>query len=217
MTLAERDAIENPSQGLIIFCTNCAFYEGELQVRISLGWKNIIGGPASGTLSIGDFHQGGYIFYLDGNGGGLIAADGDQSLSMQWYNGNYTYTGATGTAPGTGETNTTAIIASQGGTAGAYTYAAGICADYSFSDLGVIYDDWFLPSKEELNLMFNNIGPGNPRNINFSTDPGSYYWSSSENSEDNDNITAWKQDFSGGDQVTADKEETKFVRAIRAF
>ena len=35
-------------------------------------------------LAIGDTFQGGIIFYLDGNGGGLIAAPSDQSSGAQW-------------------------------------------------------------------------------------------------------------------------------------
>ena len=35
MTAAQRDAITTQSQGLIIFCTNCAFGEGELQIRLT--------------------------------------------------------------------------------------------------------------------------------------------------------------------------------------
>ena len=38
-------------------------------------------------LAIGDSHQGGIIFYLDGNGGGLIAASSDQAphpTGAQW-------------------------------------------------------------------------------------------------------------------------------------
>ena len=44
MTAAQRDAITSPSQGLIIFCTNCASGEGELQIKLTSGWKNTIGG-----------------------------------------------------------------------------------------------------------------------------------------------------------------------------
>src|SRR5690606_332382 len=34
--------------------------------------------------AIGDPHQGGIVFYLDGYGGGLIAAPSDQSTGAEW-------------------------------------------------------------------------------------------------------------------------------------
>ncbi|MDC1373161.1 hypothetical protein N8274_03345 [Flavobacteriaceae bacterium] len=74
MTAAERDAITSATQGLIIFCTDCALGEGELQIKLTSSWKNTIGGDVNDPLAIGDTHQGGIVFYLDGNGGGLIAA-----------------------------------------------------------------------------------------------------------------------------------------------
>ena len=36
------------------------------------------------AVAIGDFHQGGIVFYLDGYGGGLVAAPSDQSNSAEW-------------------------------------------------------------------------------------------------------------------------------------
>tara|TARA_B110001450_G_C17625475_1_gene482961 strand:- start:737 stop:1303 length:567 start_codon:yes stop_codon:yes gene_type:complete len=44
MKAFDRDAINTPKQGLIIFCTDCALEEGELQIKLTSGWKNIIGG-----------------------------------------------------------------------------------------------------------------------------------------------------------------------------
>ena len=38
MTAAERDVITSPSQGLIIFCTDCASGEGALQIKLTSGW-----------------------------------------------------------------------------------------------------------------------------------------------------------------------------------
>jgi hypothetical protein len=214
MTAAQRDAITTPSQGLIIFCTDCASGAGELQIKLTSSWKNTIGGDVNDPPpAIGDTYQGGIVFYLDGSGGGLIAALSDQSSGIRWNNGINTTTGATGTAIGTGSSNTGLIIASQGGTAGSYTYAAGICADYTVDDGGVTYDDWFLPSKDELNEMHENIGQGNTSgsgNVGGFSD--SFYWSSTEF----DIGGALRHYFSGNQSLTS-KSSTSIVRAVRAF
>jgi uncharacterized protein (TIGR02145 family) len=47
MTASQRDNIENPAQGLIIFCTDCASGEGELQIKLTSSWKNISGGDVN--------------------------------------------------------------------------------------------------------------------------------------------------------------------------
>ena len=41
MTASQRDNIENPAQGLIIFCTDCASDEGELQIKLTSSWKSL--------------------------------------------------------------------------------------------------------------------------------------------------------------------------------
>ena len=53
MTASQRDNIENPAQGLIIFCTDCASDEGELQIRLTSSWK---------SLSLGDVNDPGLTF-----------------------------------------------------------------------------------------------------------------------------------------------------------
>jgi hypothetical protein len=205
MTAAQRDAIP-ATQGLIIFCSDCASGEGELQIKLTSSWKNTIGGDVNDPLAIGDTYQGGIIFYLDGNGGGLIAALADQSSSIQWYNGSYVTTGATGTAVGTGSANTDAIITVQGATE--TSYAAGLARAYT----GGGYTDWFLPSIDELNLMYSNIGQGSSLgNIgNFSSH---FYWSSTEINVN----SALRQGFSIGAQGNGVKFYEDHVRAIRAF
>ena len=54
MTADQRDAITSPSQGLIIFCTDCASGEGALQSKFTSGWRSFIteglpGETTSGT------------------------------------------------------------------------------------------------------------------------------------------------------------------------
>lgn len=71
------------------------------------------------------------------------------------------------------------------------------------ADLG---DGWRLPTKDELNLLYENkekIG-GFASNV---------YWSSSEYT----NLFAWEQGFLSGFQASDDKGYTRYVRAVRAF
>ena len=212
MSYYQRTQIASPIAGLTIWCSNCGA-SGEMQVFNGGAWTNMIGGTATGTisLSIGDNYQGGKVAYIlvSGDPGydattqhGLIAATTDQIGGIQWYNGSYTSTGATGTAIGTGFSNTNKIIASQGGTA--TSYAAGVARAYT----GGGYADWYLPSKDELNKLFlsrSNIG-------GYVTDA---YWSSSERN----NINAWAQDFFQPTYIASvDKVYIYFnVRAIRSF
>jgi hypothetical protein len=204
MTAAQRDAITTPSQGLIIFCSDCASGEGELQIKLTSSWKNTIGGDVNDPPAIGDTHQGGIVFYLDGNGGGLIAAPSD--LIATW--GCYPQSiGGTSSAVGTGAANTTAIVSGCSETA----IAARICADLTLGG----YTDWFLPSKDELNLMYENIGQGNVLGLgNVGNFANYYYWSSTEY----DNNFAWFQYFTNGIQlIYFNKASTFIVRAVRAF
>lgn len=160
-------------------------------------------------LSIGDVYQGGKIAYIlvSGDPGydanvqhGLIAAITDQSTGIQWYNGNSTTTAATGTALGTGLQNTNVIITNQGATA--TNYAAGLARAYD----GVTYNDWYLPSKDELyKLYLNRAAIGGFIN--------SAYWSSSEY----DSTIAYFFSFDGGYAGGGIKSFSNRVRAVRAF
>ena len=219
MTAAQRDAISAPAQGLIIFCTNCASNEGELQVKHTSSWKNIIGGDVNDPVpEVGDFYGGGVVFhlfiegesgYVSGETHGLIAAVEDQSSGIRWYNGSYSVTGATGTAVGTGSTNTDTIITEQGATA--TSYAAGLARAYT----GGGYTDWFLPSKDELNKMYLKKTDINTTALanSGSSFSANYYWSSTESVSS----SAWGQYFSSGSQGGNAKSYTGNVRAVRAF
>ena len=85
------------------------------------------------------------------------------------------------------------------------TYAAGVADDY-VSPNGT--GDWWLPSKDELQKMqenLNNKGVGG-----FASD---VYWSSSEK----DAANAWVQAFDNGYQGFSNKGNDWYVRPVRAF
>ena len=150
--------------------------------------------------TIGDLYAGGIVFYLDGQGGGLVAAPVDQSSSLQWYNGSFITTGATATGIGAGKANTARIISAQG----AGNYAAARCAKLSLGG----FKDWFLPSKDELDLMYRNLKKAGRGGFG-----SAWYWSSSERSS----LYAWGQDFDGGRQGNYREDNLIYVRAVRAF
>jgi len=179
-------------------------------------WKDASGG--STTYTVGDFALGGIVFWVDETGQhGLVCAKTDQN-SGRWYAGTYGNTQAKGDGPLAGEMNTAIIIASQVaiGDDGS-TYAARICAELQITEGGKTYGDWYLPSKEELNLMYQNKATIDVTAIanggnGFASD---YYWSSTEYG--NKFRFAWNQDFGNGGQGYGSKDTTYYVRAIRAF
>ena len=158
------------------------------------------------SLAIGDTFLGGIIFYLDGNGGGLIAATSDQSTGAEW--------GCSGTLIGTSSaigTGTQNTIDIEAGCTTPNT-AADICANLTLNG----YSDWFLPSKDELNQMYLNIGQGNALGLgNIGWFAYNYYWSSTENG----NYYAWNQYFNFGFSNNFNNKDGNFynVRAVRAF
>jgi len=169
------------------------------------------------VISIGSSWGGGivaYIFqstdpgYILGQVHGLIAATVDQSSGSAWSNIVDVAIGSTaqGQAIGTGQANTTAIVSQSGCTSG----AAKLCDDLNVGG----YSDWYLPSKDELNKLWANLGSTSAmRTANgFAS---AWYWSSSECTDAN----AYEQFFDdSGNQNNATKWNNTFrVRAVRNF
>ena len=208
MTAAQRDAISNPAQGLMVYCTNCGT-NGEPEYFNGIEWVNLLGN-ATKPGPLGSSYQGGILFYIlqpsdpgyvSGEIHGLIAATTDQSSGIAWDNGSAIVTGAYGTAIGTGSSNTYLIIATQGPTA--TNYAAGIAKAHN----GGGFSDWYLPSKNELDKM----------NLNKVYIPNfqSGYWSSSEGSINDAYVLSG---LNGQDiTYTTWKNVQNKVRAIRKF
>ncbi len=150
---------------------------------------------------------GGIVFYISDEGRhGLEAAPSSTEwASKQWGKfGTSVGVSAQGTALGTGNTNTSAIVSKLNENPADADRAAQLCDTLNHGG----YNDWFLPSKDELNLIYINLylyGVGE-----FTGDD---YWSSSEY----DANDAWDQYFTNGNQFNTPKWNTFRVRAIRAF
>jgi hypothetical protein len=163
---------------------------------------------------------GGFVFSVtDGGLHGLEAAPVDQSTSSAWGCHGDDVSNAVDTAIGTGADNTDAIVSF--GCTGGSPAAALAATGYELNG----YDDWFLPSKDELNLMWTNLadsdgdgsnsGPADPNNVGgFAIDT---YWGSSQADAGN----SWFQWFRNGQQYSlapsGTKPDAKGVRAVRAF
>ncbi len=151
------------------------------------------------TPYIGQNYAGGIVFYIDGTGEhGLVCATVNQG-GAAW--GCVGTSIPTGFVVGTGPTNTAAIVASCGES----NIAAKICDNLVLNG----YSDWFLPSRDELNLMYVNLYTQNLGGLSTST-----YWSSTESSESN----AYSHNFSNNDRGAWFPKSFGFlVHAIRAF
>ena len=157
------------------------------------------------NYSIGLSYGGGIIFYIDGTGQhGLIASSCDLTLVPSGYNsflwGCLGTNQNTTSGVGTGQANTTKII-NGCSTAG---IAARICNDLVLNG----YDDWFLPSKDELSLIKENLVLSG---IGYA---GGVCWSSSEYSAN----SAWSVGlYINGSPSAWQKDNYEAVRAVRAF
>ncbi|NGZ90781.1 Lcl C-terminal domain-containing protein [Psychroflexus maritimus] len=165
---------------------------------------------------VGDFREGGVVFYIfdsndpgyvAGETHGLVAAIEDQSSSAEWGCYGTSISGADGNGIGSGAANTSAILAdcSQPG------IAAELCDNYT----GGGYSDWFLPSIDELSLMYQNKTTIDATAVanGGSGFASAFYFSSTESDANN----ASTQKFDNGNLFNYLKLNSYSVRAVRAF
>jgi hypothetical protein len=153
------------------------------------------------NLAIGDIGPaGGYVFYVNPNANMdrwkyMEAAPSDTELThMQWGDVEV-IVGGTKSNIGSGADNTQKIVDkladyNEG------NYAAFICHNLIVNNNNTVYDDWFLPSKDELNLIYDNLYDNTPSLGGFSE--FNFYWSSTEFEYDS---CAWGQLFYDGSDV----------------
>lgn len=198
----------------------------------SVGGGTPVANPV-GQYVVGDIGPGGGIIFYDAGshqswGRYLEVAPSDcEGVQLQWKPNNpkapllYADSKPGFTAAqkrvlaksvGSGKANTDLIVSKYGSKT---TYAAL----YAQSLICHEADDWFLPSKDELDLVFNNLKALDAPLGSF--DKG-YYWTSTEYN----NQTAWTEYFTDGQQFDRVKtlSANKFgaqrpfrVRPVRAF
>ena len=147
-------------------------------------------GPAGGII----FYDRGFVSdgwrYLE-------AAPAEAEFEASWDRSNRRVNG-TATGIGTGKINTVIIVRQLGN-----RNAAGLCSQMNFGG----YTDWFMPSRDELGLMYVNL---KERNLGGFTGE---YSSSSQSTP-----SIWGQNFRSGNQSEYyGKENPRLVRAVRAF
>lgn len=151
--------------------------------------------------NVGDIGPaGGYIIYdrgaeyTNGEWRFLEVAPSDMAGTTSWGD----YCSGTQTAVGTGKENTDLLVEQK------YDVIAEKVRNLTING----YSDWFVPSKDELNLMYtvlqkNGLG-------NFKND---LYWTSSNASD----YYAWFQNFANGRQDSQLRSSHNYVRPLRRF
>ena len=194
-------------------------------------------------LKIGSSYAGGIVFYIDESGkNGLVCADMDQGIATWGSKGeigvkenHIKFNGK-----GSGLENTKRIVElaswfiSKGffsTTKQAIPTAARLCLELNYNG----YNDWYLPTKRELELMHRNLNLNNVGNFSEN-----YYWSSVESHEEYADVQFFHSPircpkWNGGkldikaeelDKLynnrdtrnkATNKKENNHVRAVRAF
>jgi hypothetical protein len=162
-------------------------------------------------LAIGDNYGGGivaYIFesgdpgYVAGVQHGIIV--GTSNLGAGWGCNAALLPGANGTAIGTGIQNTI-DISSQ-----CYDIlsAGYVCSHYTLTENGVVYNDWYLPSIDELKKIYEMKALG------FGNFSESSYWSSTQASKYKAQIVSF---INGSVGLSNDKNTALYYRPVRNF
>lgn len=190
---------------------NCRFYASLDASK----WTR--GGEVKDYSSFSFGPTGGYVFYDKGS-----YSDGWRFLEVAKIVGwnhcfgysrpssssSYNIQIGTETDIGKGKANTITLINKMRSSVYEYesgegttdSYAANYCYNYSVTVDGVVYDDWFLPSIDELDLIYKNLHCKGVRSFANK----SYYWSSSEV---NSNY-AWTLYSYNGNKVSTAKSST---------
>jgi hypothetical protein len=181
--------------------------------------------PESSTYKVGDTGPaGGLIFYDKGNSIGgwryLEAAPEDAGIAKYMTEAPHEFSGEAGNIwrnklvkdeareLGRGKVNSSDVMEIAQLRGGGFNWAVQLCDTYELNG----FDDWFLPSRDELNFMYGNLymqSLGDLKGESYWSSTG--YWNTGQ---------AWFVNFSNGEHKTgfAWADSNKYnVRPIRQF
>lgn len=148
-------------------------------------------------IQIGDYFAGGLVFQNSGGSGYIVSPE--DILLTEW--GCYGFSvSALSPSFGSGSMNTMIIVSNS------CNGAALVCDTLSLNG----YNDWFLPSPDELDSIYVRLHLNGQGNFAGGADP---YWTSMEF----DMNEAYIQYFGTGLKMSRFKNATALVRAIRRF
>jgi hypothetical protein len=111
--------------------------------------------PPETPYQVGQYRDGGYVFYVEGSAPtqtGLIVAPINSAQNVPWGCQGTFISGSNGRAIGTGQSNTTAILAN----CATRPIAASVADAYTNDG----YSDWYLPSRVELETVVKQFLSG---------------------------------------------------------
>jgi hypothetical protein len=152
------------------------------------------------SIVIGRYFEGGIVFYIDETGQhGLIVTDKDISSKSEF---GCPEMEVYANSMDNGQINTYLINKNCG-----ISSAASQCINLTLNG----YDDWYLPSIDELVLLYKAPVLEGSLEIGI-------YWSSTECKSCDRQYVSWALDVkSGGKRITSYKDKEFHVRAVRKF
>jgi hypothetical protein len=214
-TLWDNETHTIPIEGPGTYALKMVFNDHEETRSVAINTRGITKVSFGGAYTVGQTGPAGGIVFFDKSSYSdgwryLEAAPADIPGTAEW-GANNRNLGGTTTGRGAGKRNTQ-IIADYLRDLGETGRAAQVAREYRQDG----YDDWFLPSKDELNLMYQNL-----KEKSLGRFKNELYWSSSEYGSS----YAWLQNFTNGTQNWGayvgigmlEKNRGMYVRAIRQF
>jgi len=214
LSTSEMNNISNPATGLWIFNTQTNEFTYNFGTTVTPNWVTI----SSSGHYIGELYGGGVVFWVDKSGKhGLVCSLIDLSTGTRWSNITTVAVGVSAQNEWNGYDNSNSIVLQSGH----ISSSAQRCLDYVNDDYNTgVYDDWFLPSRAEINYLWQNLFEINKvleLDGDAATTPplsNEFYWTSTEANAN----SAWAYSFFRGfSQISSKNIPTFSVRAIRAF